>query len=157
MRNVLLALGLVYSLSGCGAAPASENPGSTTDVVSTLQCDPDNGGITLPDGFCAIVFADELGRGRHLTVADNGDVYVALRQGDEGVVALRDTTGDGRADVVERFGDHVGTEIRLHDGFLYFGTDESVIRYRMTPGTARSRGTLRDDDRWLSRAALRIG
>jgi glucose/arabinose dehydrogenase len=135
MRKVLLALGLAYGFAGCGATPDNGDPSSATGVTgSALECDPDNGGITLPDGFCAIVFADDLGRGRHLAVADNGDVYLALREGDEGVVALRDTTGDGRADVVERFGDHVGTEIRLDDGFLYFGTDESVLRYRRTPG-----------------------
>ncbi len=28
------------------------------------DCDPDNGGITLPDGFCAMVVADNLGAAR---------------------------------------------------------------------------------------------
>ena len=42
------------------------------------MCDPDNGGITLPPGFCALVVADNLGAARHMTVAPNGDLYVAL-------------------------------------------------------------------------------
>src|SRR5205823_14119302 len=44
-------------------------------------CDPDSGGITLPDGFCAVVLADQVGRARHLAVAPNGDVFVALEDG----------------------------------------------------------------------------
>ena len=67
------------------------------------SCDPDNGGITLPAGFCALVVADGLGEARHLAVAPNGDVYVALMRGrggrgqagPGGVVALRDGDGDG--------------------------------------------------------------
>ena len=42
------------------------------------MCDPDNGGITLPMGFCALVVADNLGAARHMAVAPNGDLYVAL-------------------------------------------------------------------------------
>src|SRR4051794_9217798 len=30
------------------------------------SCDPDNGGLKLPSGFCALVAADELGPARHL-------------------------------------------------------------------------------------------
>src|SRR5450756_1737371 len=41
-------------------------------------CDPNNAGITLPAGFCAFVAADGLGAARHMAVAANGDLYVAL-------------------------------------------------------------------------------
>ena len=96
-------------------------------------CDPDNGGITLPNGFCAMVVADDLGATRHLTVAPNGDLYVAIRnQGAPGdIIALRDTTGDGRADHQERFGKDGGTSIGLHNNYLYFGRDTAIERYRM--------------------------
>jgi hypothetical protein len=65
-----------------------------------VACDPDNGGLTLPSGFCALVVAPETGGARHLAVAANGDMYVALRTADKpgGVVALRDTNGGGRAE-----------------------------------------------------------
>src|SRR5207247_3432486 len=65
-------------------------------------CDPGDGDITLPEGFCAVVAADQVGSPRHLAVAANGDLFVALesrRSGPPGVLALRDTTGDGKADV----------------------------------------------------------
>ncbi|HET7922487.1 MAG TPA: sorbosone dehydrogenase, partial [Gammaproteobacteria bacterium] len=99
-------------------------------------CAPDNGGITLPAGFCASVFADYLGTARHLVVNGNGDVYVALQQPehDGGIAALRDTDGDGRADVIRYFGEWGGTGIAIHDGYLYFATNTEVMRYRLVSG-----------------------
>jgi len=107
-------------------------------------CAPGNGGITLPSGFCAVVVAENLGTGRHLTVAANGDIYLALRntQNAKGaIVALRDTDGDGRADVRERIGAEGGTGIALHNGHLYFAENDSrIVRYRMTPGQLKPTG-----------------
>src|SRR5437016_14411674 len=79
-------------------------------------CDPDNGGLTLPPGFCAIVVADQVGAPRHLAVAPNGDLFVALEGGrggssGGGILALRDTTGDGKADVRQELGSDGGTGI----------------------------------------------
>ena len=36
-----------------------------------------NDGLTLPDGFSAVVVQEGQGTGRHLTVAANGDIYLA--------------------------------------------------------------------------------
>ena len=101
-----------------------------------LRCDPDNGGITLPDGFCAIVVADLKGNARHLTINENGDIYVALRRSEsrKGVAALRDENGDGRADRVEYFADQNGSGIGLHNGYLYFGANTSVMRFHLDEG-----------------------
>ena len=66
--------------------------------------DPDNGGLYLPDGFEAVVVSDSVGRARHLAVSDNGDIYVKLRvPNPKGIVALRDTNNDGKADSVVVF------------------------------------------------------
>ena len=99
--------------------------------------DPDNGGLELPPGFAAFKVVEELGPARHLDVAENGDIYVALNNMSKGngAVALRDTTGDGRADVVAYFGSVSGTGIMLHKGFLYFGADTAIVRYPMQPGS----------------------
>ena len=100
-------------------------------------CDSDNGGLTLPPGFCAVVVADNVGAPRHLVVAPNGDLFVALenrRGGPGGVLALRDTTGDGRADVEAHFGTAGGTGIALSAGGLYFATRSTVLRYPMHAG-----------------------
>ncbi|ADJ27885.1 PQQ-dependent sugar dehydrogenase [Nitrosococcus watsonii] len=95
-------------------------------------CDPDNGGLTLPQGFCALVVADKVGKARHLTVASNGDVLVALdanKTSSGGVLALRDTSGDGVADLKKRFGSGSGDDVKFHDGYLYFATHEKIVRY----------------------------
>lgn len=104
-----------------------------SEAANVPAPDPDNGGITLPEGFGAVVFAEGVGRARHLAVRDNGDVYVALRQpqGGGGVVAMRDTDGDGKADITERFGRVRGTGIEIHDGYLYFGENTRVVRWKM--------------------------
>lgn len=105
------------------------------------RCDPVSTDITLPDGFCATVFAEDLGRGRHVAVTDDGIVYLALREGTGGgVVALRDNDGDGRADETAHFGNHYGTGIEVHQGHLYFGTNTSILRYRLTPGRLEPAG-----------------
>src|SRR5829696_981433 len=41
-------------------------------------CSGDNGGITLPDGFCATIYADFVGIARHVVAAPNGDLFVSL-------------------------------------------------------------------------------
>ena len=71
-----------------------------------LAPDKDNGGITLPEKFGAVVVVDTLGRGRHMAINSNGDIYLHLARlnGDgKGIVALRDTTNDGRADIFKSY------------------------------------------------------
>ena len=100
---------------------------------------PGNGGLSLPDGFEAAVLHDGLGRARHLAVTDDGTVYVKLRvPNPKGLVALRDTGGDGFADEVEVFGNYddtgeYGTGMRIRDGYIYFSTAREVYRQKITP------------------------
>lgn len=125
---VLTALCLLL-VAACETPPA--DPVADGTPADASLCDTDNGGLTLPDGFCAVVVADSLGRGRHLTINDNGDIYVMLRRAEEdgGIVALRDTDGDAKADQTEYFGGIAGTGIELYNGYLYASTDTSVYRF----------------------------
>jgi len=96
--------------------------------------------ISVPDGFTATVFHPGLGATRHMAVRENGDVYAVQRFRVERrmigqkaswgtLVALRDEDGDGVADVVENFGPtDVTTAVRIHDGHLYFSSDQVVWR-----------------------------
>lgn len=118
----------LITLGGCGMS------GETSQAVKS-------GGLLLPEGFEAIVVAESIGPARHITVNDNGDIYVKLRASSpEGsIVALRDTTGDGRADVIERFWPdedrgNYHTGIKIHNGYLYFATNLGVYRSRLIPG-----------------------
>lgn len=110
--------------------------------------DKDNGGLFLPDGFGALVVTDSIGPSRHLAVNENGDIYVKLSipEGSQGNMALRDTDNDGKADVLERFGDYpndggFATEMRIHNGFIYFSSEQVVYRQKLTPGKLVPEGT----------------
>src|SRR5262245_36453358 len=97
-------------------------------------CVPDNGGLTLPAGFCASIFADGLARPRHIVVAPNGDVFVALGGRGGGVMALRDADRDGTAETQARFGTDAGGGIALRGNNLFFAPNDAVLRYTMRPG-----------------------
>lgn len=122
---------------GLALAASCQQSGQETDVPARPVADPNNAGITLPEGFGAVAVVDSIGRARHLAINENGDIFVrigSLRGEDKGgVVVLRDTTADGKADVVNRFDTGVGTGIEFYKGFLYVSTDTSIHRYKMDP------------------------
>ena len=91
----------------------------------------DGDGIALPDGFSAVVVQEGAGAGRHLAVAANGDVYLASRNG---LLAMRDTNGDGKADVATPFGEVKGTEVRLFKNWVYASDDVGIYRYALKNG-----------------------
>lgn len=94
--------------------------------------DADNGGLTLPPGFRALVVADKLKPLRQVAVAPNGDLYAKTREG--GIYALRDTDGNGRADVIKEFGSGGGTGIALRGEWLYHSSNNAIYRYKLAPG-----------------------
>jgi glucose/arabinose dehydrogenase/mono/diheme cytochrome c family protein len=105
----------------------------------------------LPAGFCATVFADAIGHARHLVVGPTGAVYVNTWSGryyGHGVphaggflVALEDTTGAGKANVIERFGETVetggagGTGIGMYKGSIYAEINDRIVRYALPAGS----------------------
>jgi glucose/arabinose dehydrogenase len=91
----------------------------------------DDGGLTVPAGFTVTVVQEGLGAGRHLAVADNGDIYLASRNG---LVAMRDKNGDGKVDETAKFGDVQGTGVRIHRNWLYVSDDVGVYRYPLKKG-----------------------
>jgi glucose/arabinose dehydrogenase len=144
----MFAVAAAAAVSPVGRAQVKA-PGAV-GAAGRVGCQQDNGGLTLPAGFCASVFADGLGRARHLTVAPSGDVYVntwsssytELKNAAGGyVVALRDTNRDGKADQVERFGSvHQdgtaggGTGIAVYRDALYVEDNGTIVRYRLAKG-----------------------
>src|SRR5688572_9634519 len=103
------------------AAAAFRNVNNSSPDISKLAFAEDNGGITLPEGFKAVVVADSLGQARHLTVRKNGDVYIKLERVRNGcgIVRLQDSNGDGVADNISGFGTYGGTGIAIKNGYLY--------------------------------------
>jgi glucose/arabinose dehydrogenase/mono/diheme cytochrome c family protein len=123
-----------------------------TTAAAVSPCPGDNGGITLPAGFCATVFADHIGHARQMAFGPNGVLYVNTWSGTYYrndtpppggfLVALQDTKGEGRADMVKRFGPGAdsgnagGTGIALYNGALYAETNDRIVRYALSAGAA---------------------
>src|ERR1700722_13578020 len=120
--------------------------------AKSLICQNDDSGLKLPAGFCATIFADNIGHARHLVVAPSGVVYVNTWSGDYYppndkppaggfLVALQDKTGTGTADVKERFGETVqsggagGTGIALYKGSIYAEINDRIVRYSLPAGS----------------------
>jgi glucose/arabinose dehydrogenase len=134
-----LLTGAVVLMSSCAVAP-DQAPGQVSEPLpehwETVQ-------PTLPDGFTATIFHPAAGATRHIAVRDNGDVYVARdfrlaapMFGQDAawgaLLAMRDHDGDGVADLVEEFGPQTtATEVVIHGGWLYFGTDLAVYRIEL--------------------------
>lgn len=132
-RSFFACILLIGSLVSCQTPPTA---GTESPAVLPVAA-ADNGGINLTSGFGAVVVVDSLdGRVRHLTVRDNGDIYVKFARTDDslGIVALRDLDADGLADQMERFGHFWGTGVRIHENYLYATSDTDIFRYRFQDG-----------------------
>ena len=138
-------LATIVSLIACSGGVTDRSPGGMADTAlraradsaATLRCASDPS-ITVPAGFCATVFADSVGGPRHIVIAPNGDVFVQLmtKKGAAagGILALRDTNHDGRADTSVYFGDLGGTGIGLSGGYLYADAKDRIVRYQLPAG-----------------------
>jgi glucose/arabinose dehydrogenase len=140
-----------------GAGPKQTGPQATGQSSPRAAACPANADITLPPGFCATVFADNLGHPRHLAVAPDGVVYVNTWSGryfqndtpppGGFLVALKATKGDGHADIVQRFGetmeqgDHGGSGMALYKDGLYAEVNDRIVRYQLKPGEVVPTGT----------------
>jgi glucose/arabinose dehydrogenase/mono/diheme cytochrome c family protein len=150
LATVLLGGIALMSAFPCGA---QDSKGATP---AGGKCPSGKGGLKLPPGFCATVFADRIGHARDIVVRPDGVVYVNTWSGryygndkpHEGgfLVALQDTTGSGHANVNKRFGGTVqtgsagGTGIALYNGALYAEMNDRILRYPLPagPGAAAS-------------------
>ncbi len=125
MKTFFYLIALLFVFASCQPHPGKE-----------IIADTDNAGLKLPEGFSALIFADSVGRARHIEVNSNGDVYVSLNRlkNGGGMVCLRDENSDGRADVIKYHGIYDGTGIGLHNGYVYFGADTLIVRYKLIEG-----------------------
>src|SRR5438309_3399168 len=111
----------------CSALLISSKP---NNLVTPDNKNPeDNVGLTLPQGFKATVFADNLGHARHLVVNSNGDVYVKLERlkDGKGIYRLRRTNASGLVSKTG-FGNYIGTGIAIRNGYLYATSNTTIYR-----------------------------
>jgi glucose/arabinose dehydrogenase/mono/diheme cytochrome c family protein len=118
------------------------------DSPQGSSCTGDDSGLTLPAGFCATIFADGIGHARHLVVSADGTVYVNTWSGvyygndvphaGGFIVALKDTKGAGKADLIERFGETAqsggagGTGIGIYGGSLYAESNDKILKFSLS-------------------------
>jgi glucose/arabinose dehydrogenase/mono/diheme cytochrome c family protein len=141
VMSVAIVLAAV-ALRGLAAAPASAAPAAA--------CPGGDTGIALSPGFCATVFADNLGHVRHLAVTADGTVYANSWSGryyhndtpppGGFLLALKDSGATGHADIVKRFGEGVsdgaagGTGIAFYSNAIYAEVNDRIVRYALKPG-----------------------
>lgn len=118
---IFVALAMTTLATACSAS------------AEETACAPDNAGLKLPKGFCATIFADQVGAPRHLAVSADGTLYV---NNQNSLLALKDTKGQGRADIREKFGPpgEGGTGIGLYKDWLYVEIGDEIVRYWLKPG-----------------------
>src|SRR2546423_1895931 len=96
---------------------------------------------TVPKGFQINVFAKDFKRPRLLTVAPNGDIFLA-ETGANQVIILRDPNHTGGAQertvfasgLVRPFG------IAFHGDYVYIGNMSSLVRFKFDPKTSKRIG-----------------
>jgi glucose/arabinose dehydrogenase len=150
LRAVVAAIFSLAALTACYDQPTAPEVRAPADDAVTArahaaQCAPDNAGLTLPDDFCAAVFADLVLDGRpaaarHMAITPRGDVFVAINsprnnQPSFGIIGLRDNDNDGKADEQVQFSPGLGgSGLAWNAGVLYFGANDRVLRFRLPAG-----------------------
>ncbi len=154
---MILAAGLAHAQTSgpsIGNTPVLPAPYSTKSVTNTPDTTPfhDGASVRAADGLAVNVFAEGLDSPRNAVVLPNGDVLVAEATterksndpnyravGRNRILLLRDTNGDGRADVRETLigGLSQPYGMQLIGGKLYIANANGVFWTPYTPGTMR--------------------
>ena len=96
---------------------------------------------TVPPGFRLNVFAANFKRPRWLTVAPNGDIFLADTGSGE-IVVLRDPQHTGGAQEREVFAEGMKRPfgIAFREDYVYVGNMNEVVRFRYDPKTSKRLG-----------------
>lgn len=142
-RAAIAALALLMPVSV--TAQQAERPGETFRIAPTELPQPNatpsannssrtvqrrpEAGPQVPPGFQVNIFADGLANARWLTVAPNGDVFLAEPSAGR-ITVLRDADGDGRAEVKRPFmeGQRQVHGMAIQGGNFYFSNPTELFR-----------------------------
>lgn len=130
--NLLLLLFILF-FSACKKDKEKDDL-EVDGIPSSLIPDVDNGTLKVPGGFGAITVSAATGRARHIAVNSKGDVFIKLSElkNGKGILVLKDSTGDGRADIETGFGNFTGTGIAIKNGYLYASSETGIFRYQLS-------------------------
>jgi len=152
LRTPLRSLALLSLLVLPAKLPAQVTHGQKPDLPSpfaTKSSDNAPGEVRMPDGFLPTVpngfhvnvFAKDFKAPRLLTIAPNGDIFLADTGADQ-IVILRDPTHTGGAQerVVFAAGLRRPFGIAFHDDYVYVGNMTSIVRFKYDPKTSKRLG-----------------
>jgi glucose/arabinose dehydrogenase len=124
---------ILLAATACHSSDSGVSVSSDTGKIVKLTPPKPDVTLTLPSGFTATVFADGLGKARHIAITPNGYIYVKLDGDRNGstIVRLKDTDGDGIADQEIDFGNFKGTGIGIKNGYLYASSNTEVFRFKL--------------------------
>lgn len=107
--------------------------------LTAFTSDADIAAVELPPGFEAAIFAEGLSGPRFLAFGPDGVLHVADR-GNNRIVTLPDTDGNGRADSTNVFADNLNSPHSLvfHEGAWFVGVPSGVVRLQDTNGDGRA-------------------
>lgn len=113
---------------------ATQSASKSPNVVPV----PPNPSLRVPRGFTVNVYAEGLDAPRWLALTPTGDVLVT-ETGQNRIRLLRDTNGDGVADVRQTFGSaENGLDIpfgmAFAEGFFFLGNSDAVLRFPYAKG-----------------------
>jgi glucose/arabinose dehydrogenase len=145
LGSLAIGLGAALALTAGATLAVQAQP----KAAGAAPCG-DNGGITLAPGFCATVFADNLGHVRHITFGPGGALYANIWSGSYYagspvppggfLLQIKAAPGGAKADVVNRFGETPadgaagGTGVAVYKGAVYAEVNDRIVRYALPPG-----------------------
>jgi glucose/arabinose dehydrogenase len=148
-RSILV---LIFTLCLSSIAPAQVTSGQKPKLPPPFatnsagngpdRAKPPTGFLpTVPAGFRLNVFAADFKQPRWLTVAPNGDIFLAETGAGE-IIVLRDPQHTGGAQEREVFasGNRRPFGIAFREDYVYVGNANELVRYRYDPKTSKRLG-----------------
>lgn len=138
--DVIVATNSIVSLSDL---PNPDTTASFVNYPQVLMQQPAGARFQVPQGFAINLFG-KVSNGRRLTIAPNGDVFVAQTASNT-ITILRDSDNNGVAD--QTFVWDTGGQLdEIHGmvfngNYLYVGATEAILRYNYTSGQTKAGST----------------
>ena len=141
---VLLSIGVASVCAALMAQqPSLPEPFATPSTRNAAQVipRPDGAELRVPAGFSISIFADKLSQPRLMEWAPNGDLFVAQSRPGS-VVVLRDKDNDGIPETRTVYAEGLQGVFGMafHEGYLYFGRTDSIVRVKYQPGDTQMTG-----------------
>jgi glucose/arabinose dehydrogenase len=146
------AVALAFMLSLPALAPAQVTHGQKPKLPAPFATNSSGNGPhrakppagflpTVPTGFRINVYAASFKVPRWLTVAPNGDIFLADNGAGE-IIVMRDPQHTGAAQEREIFVSDQRRPfgIAFHDDYVYIGNTREVVRFRYDPRTSKRLG-----------------